>query len=192
MDLKPSPLDSAVFEALVERFGEPGWRARFDAGGSASAAPPVLDLFVWAPDAAADVTHFATVGMCDRAIPQAPYRAEIHLSRRGAVTEEERDAIAAFLAGLAAYPFVSGRPVDWWHTLGGTGAVPGFGTCSAVLFHPAFVIGGFDRLVHDGVEVRILNAVPITDEERTTAERLGVPTLLERMHADGVDFLSGR
>lgn len=189
----PSALAGAVFYELVERFGEPQHTFHFevpdDAGG---AVPEVIDVFAWTASPSAGITNFATAGMCDRPMAGVGHRAELHFAVRDALPEAELERAATVLANLAAFPFLTGRALDWWHTLAHFGHLPGFPSCSGLLLHPAFVRGGFDRVESDGTTVKILNVVPITEDEMATAREHGVGRLMERIYRDDIDLMRDR
>jgi hypothetical protein len=190
---EPSPLAGAVHDALLERFGEPQHTFRFEAPGDpASAVPEVVDVFAWTASPTVEITNFATAGMSERPMNGVPHRAELHFAVRAALSEEDLERAATTLANLAALPFLTGRGLDWWHTLVRFGTLPGFPSCSAVLLHPAFTHGGWDRIEAGTTTVKILNVVPITEDEMATARDHGVGSLMERVYRDDIDLLCDR
>ena len=189
----PSTLAGAVYDTLLERFGEPRHTFRFETPPDAEGSvPEVIDVFAWTASPAVGITNFATVGMCDRPMSGAAHRAELHFAVRDALPEEDLERAATTLANLAALPFLTGRGLDWWHTLARVGQFPGFSSCTAVLLHPAFVHGGWDRVVSGATTVKILNVVPITEDEMATARDHGVGSLMERVYRDDIDLLCDR
>lgn len=192
-ELAPTPLAAKVFEETVERFGDPVRTFRFETpAGARDRVPGIVDVFAWTASPQVKLTNLATVGMCDRPIPEASHRAELHLAQRGDLSDVQLEATATLLANLAAYPFLTGRALDWWHTLARFGPFPAFPSCEAVLLHPAFTHGGWDRVEHDGITVKILNVVPITADEMATAREHGVSALMERVYRDEIDLLTDR
>jgi hypothetical protein len=182
-----------VFDETVERFGDPTRSYRFETPERARGpVPDAVDVFAWTASPQVRLTNLATVGMCDRPMPETSHRAELHLARRGELDDAALEGTAALLANLAAYPFLTGRALDWWHTLARFGPFPGFPSCDAVLLHPSFTHGGWDRVEHEGVTIKILNVVPITADEMATARERGVGALMERVYRDEIDLLADR
>jgi len=188
----PSAIAGAMFDEIVERFGDPSRTWRFEAPPDARDVPDAIDVFAWDATPQVRITNLATVGMCDRPMVGAGHRAELHFAVRGELGAPDLERAAALLADLAAFPFLTGRALDWWHTIARFGPFPGYSGCSAVLLHPAFAHGGWDRVDSGGVVVRILNVVPITDDEMATARERGVGALMERFARDDVDLLRDR
>ncbi len=192
-DRGPSALAGAVHDALLEHFGEPAHTFRFEAPRAGeSNVPEVVDVFAWTASPTVGITNFATAGMSDRPMAGVAHRAELHFAVRAALADEDLERAATTLANLAAFPFLTGRSLDWWHTLVRFGSLPGFPSCSAVLLHPAFTHGGWDRIVSGDTTIKILNVVPITDDEMATARDHGVGSLMERIYRDDIDLLRDR
>lgn len=187
----------AVRAAAVERFGPPDETWEFDASRANPANPPPLprtEVLVWRADPSdeEDVTTLATFGMSRRAMPGGTLRAEIHMTIRASLSREDEAATARFLAHLACYPFDHRSALDWWHLLSSPGPIPGFPSCSAVLFHPRFVDAGWD-CVHEGDQVvHLLNVVPITPDERALLKRGGLNALQDRWAEGEVDLFRDR
>jgi hypothetical protein len=189
----PSALAGAVHDALLEHFGEPEHTFRFEAPDAGeSDVPDVVDVFAWTASATIGITNFATAGMSDRPMSGVAHRAELHFAVRAVLDDEELERAATTLANLAAFPFLTGRSLDWWHTLVRFGSLPGFPSCSAVLLHPAFTHGGWDRIESGDSTIKILNVVPITEDEMATARDQGVGSLMERIYRDDIDLLRDR
>ena len=148
----------------------------------------------------ADADDDAAVGDVEvrpDAIPHVPlhevaHRAELHFAVRAALGADDLERAATTLANLAAFPFLTGRSLDWWHTLVRFGSLPGFPSCSAILLHPAFTHGGWDRIEAGETTIKILNVVPITEDEMATARDEGVGSLMERIYRDDIDLLRDR
>lgn len=192
-DREPSALATRVYDETLRQFGAPDHSYRFETPDAArSSMPDGVDVFAWDPSDEVDITNLATVGMCDHPMHGAAHRAELHHAVRGTLEREARDRAATLLANLAAFPFLETRALDWWHTISRFGPFPGFSRCTAVLLHPAFTHGGWDRVEHDGLTVRILNVVPITRDEMATARADGVGALMERVYRDEIDLLRDR
>ena len=76
------------------------------------------------------------------------------------------------------YPFQTGEPIDWWHTLSNPGDIPMFETAKCLLLHPRFVKGGWDTIPTAPGDVHILNVIPITREEK---ELRDVSSILDKL-----------
>lgn len=185
----PSPLLRHVFEEHVNRYGDPDIVYHF--GGDADPADR-MDAYVWQASPSVPVTTFTTLGMSDRAMTGCDHRCELHWTIRGRLNEETEKAAAAFLANLAAFPFATRTHFDYWHLLPSLPEIPAFGLCSAGLFHPTFVEGGWDRTTFGTLTIRILNFVPLTSAEANEARTKGVNALLARLQSEGIDIFSNR
>lgn len=189
----PSQLLKAVFDEHCRQYGEPTMHYAFPpalAAGECRLDP--LDVFIWRATPECPVSTFSTIGMSDRAMPGAEHRAEIHLSVRGGMSPNEEQALAVLLANLAIYPFRHEACFDWFHlwTLGRP--LPVFSRCRHGLFHPALSPDGWDQMRPEGERVKILNFIPLTDEEHERAREESVDALLNFLYARGVDIFSDR
>jgi Suppressor of fused protein (SUFU) len=162
----------------IEHFGEPTDSIVFDDGKPIEGFPNRIDVFMWDADTKCDMTTFATIGMAAEPLPKAKHRAELHFAVRRSLTKKDAYAVARFLANLAMYPFQTGEPLDWWHTLSHPGDIPLFQTAQCVLLHPRFVENGWDSISTDGGEVHILNVIPITREVK---DLRNVSAILDRL-----------
>lgn len=159
-----------VYREHIARYGEPDLALMYDkTTAPAGRALPLEQVLVmcWRPDEDVGITTFATVGMSSRLVPGTPVRLELHFSIEGHVEERVERAATRFLANMANYPWDHQRALDWWHTLVNPGPIPGFPHCSSILFHPRFTPDGWDHLHFEDKVVHILNAVPITERERS-------------------------
>lgn len=192
----PSDLVRKVYFEHVDHFGEPDNSIRFGDGTIREGEehfPPVIDVMIWRPDDSVDVATFSTIGMSERPMPGADFRAELHFAvRRKSFTAEEEHQIALFLANLATYPFHYKTCLDWWHSLRDPGSIPLFSDGMSVLLHPSFVEDGWDTITHDEQEVRLLNVVPITSEERQLKNNSGIDALFDRWADIDIDLFAPR
>ncbi|MER7470722.1 suppressor of fused domain protein [Micromonospora sp. NPDC000018] len=183
-----SPVLRDIYNAYREQRGEEDDGFLFE---DEQAPISRLDVLVYRPTTATDMTSFATIGMAANAMPAVPGpgrggRAELHLGRRGPLTRPEEHAIAVRLANLALHPFITGMQLNWGHMIGFGEDFPTFPGCRAVFLAGPLSAEGLDY-VHTSVgAVRVLNVVPITDAERQRGRALPpvdfAQSLLE--HAD--------
>jgi hypothetical protein len=136
-----------------------------------------LDVLVYRPTPARDLTSFATIGMAAREMPALPGpvgggRAELHLRRRGPLTRPQEHAIAVQLANLAIHPFVTGTQLNWGHMIGFREDFPTFPGCRAVFLAGPLSTDGLDYVHTSAGAVRVINVVPITDAEREVGRSL--------------------
>ncbi|WP_436527506.1 suppressor of fused domain protein [Actinoplanes sp. HUAS TT8] len=168
---------------------------------------PRIDVLIYRPTARIGLTSFTTIGMAGRPMPSTPGpgasgrlelsgpggsgRAELQFSRRGALTERAENEIARQLANLAVHPFRAGTQLDWGHLIGLGQEFPTFPGCHAVFLSGPLTENARDYIRTVEGPVRILNVIPITDQERDLGRALPpldfVQTLLQR-----VDILAER
>ncbi len=190
---EPSALLVHLFEEHILKYGEPDLYYRFDSSNSnIGAVLPYLDVFVWEATADVPVTTFTTIGMADRGMEGVDYRAELHFTIRGTLTEEECAEVAIFLCNLAAYPFLQTTHFDYYHLVSPAVTIPKFGSCRWGLFHPSFTDGGWDAIEHKGTTVRLFNFIPLTDTEVEMAKSKGVHSLLNWMYDHHIDIFADR
>ena len=192
----PSDLVRTVYFEHVDHFGDPNHSIRFEDDTKCEVGaqfPPIIDVMIWRPDDSIDIATFSTIGMSERPMGDANFRAELHFAiRRESLTEEEEYQIAIFLANLATYPFYYKTHLDWWHSLRDPGRIPFFSEGMAVLFHPRFVVDGWDTVTCDKQEVRLLNVVPITQEELQLKKDSGLDPLFDRWTEMNIDLFTPR
>lgn len=192
----PSDLVRAVYIDHVDHFGEPDHSIRFGDGTARKGEehfPPRIDVMIWRPDDSVDIGTFATIGMAERPMDDADYRTEMHFAvRRKSFTEQEEYQIALFLANLATYPFHYRTHLDWWHSLRDVGKIPLFSDGMSVLLHPRFIEDGWDTLIYKEQEVRLLNVIPITPEERQLKNDSGIDALFESWADRNIDLFAPR
>lgn len=177
-----------VYSAHLRNFGEPCHSVTYDDAKNAVAGPPRIDVMVWLPDAKCSVTTLSTIGMCAAPMEGAPHRAELHFAIRRALGRDEFVQCASFLANLAIYPFTNHTRLDWWHRLQSPGRIPLFPSARAILFHPPFVADGWDSIETTEATVKLLNVVPLSEEEA----KMRVPDIHKRWAAEGTDILLPR
>lgn len=185
----PSELMRHIFEEHVSHYGDPDLQFEFQKG--VSNIFNRLDVFVWEPSDQIPMTTFSTAGMADLEMNGVSHRCEIHWTIRGRLNKKEGADCAQFLTVLAEYPFLKNVPLDHWHIISRV-AIPSFPKCSHILFHPTFVKDGWDKIEFKGRIIKILNMVPITDEENKIAVSDGVNTLLDRLFSSQTDIFSDR
>ncbi|MEZ0227340.1 MAG: suppressor of fused domain protein [Planctomycetota bacterium] len=190
---RPPALVRRVYADHIEHFGEPARAVMYDASTRTPEAPEAPDLLVmvWRPEKGCPMTTFATIGASTRAMPGTTRRIELHFSVRGRLPAKVEDAVTRFLANLSIYPWDQRQVLGWWHTLSSVGEIPGFPKCCAILLHPRFTEKGWDTVKHGRTEVRLLNAVPITENELEVA-RVDLSALVGRWAEDEIDIFVDR
>ncbi|MEU4342408.1 suppressor of fused domain protein [Nocardia sp. NPDC023852] len=187
------PILRGVFQDLQTNWGPEDDGYLFDKGPS-----PVdrLDVVVYRPTDAIEMTSFATVGMAIEEMP-APsgktrgLRAELRFARRGAVDKEQEHAIARQLANVAIYPWLTGGGLDWGHMIRLDDDFPTFPGCRAVFLSGPFLPDGQDCVRIGDDVVRIVNVVPITEAERERAGTMRSGDFLYDL-LDSTDIFSAR
>ena len=194
-DHAPSDLVRYVYLQHIDRFGEPEACWRYGDGTVKEGEehfPSRIDVMIWRAGEEVNITTFSTIGMADKPMVDCDFRAELHFAVRGALTEEQERKVASFLANLATYPFYYKNHLDWWHTMRNPGTIPYYSAGMGLLFHPRFVEDGWDSIDYNGQEVRLLNAIPITQSERQLIREKGVNALLDEWSATGMDIFTVR
>ncbi len=125
---KPTELVKAVYREHIQNFGEPAQSIRYNNPPSyvPDIYPSIIDVMVWPPEKALNMTTFCTIGMSEKPMNGADFRAELHFAVEGALNKELTSKITRFLANLSIYPFMNSTYFDWWHTLPNVGSIPGF------------------------------------------------------------------
>ena len=173
------PVLRDIFRALMERRGDAAASITFEDGPGPIAR---LDVFIYRPADPAGLTTFVTVGMATAPMPAAGgaqageggedgegSRAELWLSRSGALAPEDEQQIAMQLANLAVYPWKTGRAVSWAQIVGFEQDFPTFPGCPAVFLAGPLLADTPDWLDTCEGKVRVITVVPITAEERAAA-----------------------
>ena len=157
-----SPIVRRVYREHIDRLGEPDRSIVYE---DHDERPSRIEIFVWHASPERDVTIFSTIGMAAAPMSGASHRAELHfvIRRERQLDPATVGETSTFLANLAIYPFVNKTFFDWFHKV--RGPVPLFPGAAGVLFHPRFVETGWDTIEFDGVPVKILNVVPISQDE---------------------------
>lgn len=154
----------------MERHGDAAASITFDDGPGPIAR---LDVFIYRPVEPTGLTTFVTVGMSTAPMPSTDgedgSRAELWLSRTGALAPEDEQQIAMQLANLAVYPWKTGRPVGWAQIVGFEEDFPTFPGCPAVFLAGPLLTDTPDWLDTCEGRVRVITVVPITQRERATA-----------------------
>jgi len=191
---KPSKIIKTVYHAHIDNFGEPDLSFRYDHPPAISdlKSPLFVDVMVWRADEEVKITTFATIGMSEVEMPNVNYRVELHLSLEGDLTEELVSKVTIFLANLSLYPFMNSLTIDWWHSLNNVGVIPGFPSAKGVLFHSAFVEEGWDVICTQSGHVKILNVVPINQEEKSILNNNGIDNLLTHFYNNGTNLFEDR
>lgn len=195
MDGRAGRITQKVYQAYLDHFGEPDRSRRFGDGSCQPGEehfPSWIDVFIWRGDEEIDITTFATIGVSEKPMEECSHRAEMHFAIRREFTEAEENQVCVFLANLAVYPFHHRTHFNWWHTLGTPGNIPLFSDEMAVLLHPAFVEEGWDYVNVDNLTVKILNVVPITQEERAMVRQQGAQSLLNLWEEQEIDIFAPR
>ena len=164
------PVLRDVFRTLMERRGDAAASITFDDGPGPIAR---LDVFIYRPAEPSGLTTFVTVGMSTAPMPSSDgregSRAELWLSRAGALAPEDEQQIAMQLANLAVYPWKTGRAVSWAQIVGFADDFPTFPGCPAVFLAGPLLTDTPDWLDTCEGKVRVITVVPITARERETA-----------------------
>jgi hypothetical protein len=132
-----------------------------------------LDVFIYRPADPSGRTTFVTIGMATAPMPAADGqeggRAELWLSRAGALTPQDEQQIAMQLANLAVYPWKTGRAVGWAQIVGFEQDFPTFPGCPAVFLAGPLLKDTPDWLQTCEGPVQVITVVPITEAERAAA-----------------------
>lgn len=192
---KASPIVKAIYKEHIHYFGEPSNSIRFGSEKSIEKEeyiPGLMDVFIWQSDEKTDVTTFSTIGMSDKPMINADFRAELHFAIRGYLSEDEISKVAKFLANVAVYPFIENIYLDWLHILSDPDLIPCFSKATSILFHPAFVKNGWDTIKTNNITVKLLNIVPITEEERLLIKKNGIHKLFDSFVKNKIDIFARR
>lgn len=191
---KPTELVKAVYRAHIQNFGEPAQSIRYDNPPSydPDTYPSFIDVMVWPPEEDLNMTTFSTIGMSEKPMNGADFRAELHFAIEGALNKELTSKITIFLANLSIYPFMNSTYFDWWHTLPNVSSIPGFESTTSVLIHPAFMKGGWNSISLKEEHVKILNIIPITKEEQALSKDKGVKYLLDYLEKNEISYFKRR
>ncbi|MFM7149171.1 MAG: suppressor of fused domain protein [Gemmataceae bacterium] len=161
-----------------------------------SATPPdylkLVHVLTWPAPDSNSLTRWQTLGMSERMMPGATFFPEIHLAARGVWDKEQRLAMARFLANLAAYPFQFQKTLDWGHVLHQVGTIPGFTGCRHLLLHAAPDDKGVDQITDETGPIRILQAYPLTAEERQILIEQGEDAFRQHLRTMKIDLLCDR
>jgi len=164
------PVLRDVYRTLMELRGDAAASITFEDGPGPIAR---LDVFIYRPAEPAGLTTFVTVGMATAPMPapegQEGGRAELWLSRSGALAPEDEQQIAMQLANLAVYPWKTGRSVTWAQIVGFEHDFPTFPGCAAVFLAGPLLKDTPDWLDTCEGRVQVITVVPITEQERATA-----------------------
>lgn len=180
-----APILRDIFMARKERWGDD------DDGYTFEGPDERIDVFVYRANAGTPMTSLATIGMAARTMPGTELRTELHLARRGVIIRDEEHKLAVQLANLASHPWSTGSHFDWGHMISVGGDIPAFAGCGAVFFSGPFTDGGWDYIRTGTGAVRILNVVPITEEERARARTMAPDRFMSELMKE-VDIFSGR
>lgn len=167
----------------MQNFGPESANFRLQ-GSEQSHLPSEIQLLLWHPDQHSDLSTLVTLGMSD--LPMANgERAELHMAWEGQLSQDQESSLVEFLANLALYPFLSGQSAHWWQIIALDGEIPMFKGKKALVFHPPFHEEGWALAETSAGPVRILNVVPISDDEQTLAIHHGIAPLVERWQREG-------
>lgn len=194
-DNAPSELVRYVYLKHIDHYGEPDACWRYGDGTVVPGKehlPARMDIMVWRSNEEVDINTFSTIGMCDRPMEGCNHRVEIHFAVRGRVTEEQERKICHFLANLATYPFHYKNHIDWWHTMRDPSTIPLYSEGMGLLFHPRFVENGWDLITYGTQQIRLLHAIPITQEERALVREKGMDALLDEWERTELDMFMVR
>ncbi len=192
--LKPKPIVRQVYKEHISKFGEPSCSLRYDNPPhyDDEVYPSFIDVMVWNADEEVDITTFVTIGMSEKKMKGADYRAELHFSIEGKLKQSSIDKITIFMANVALYPFMNSTHFDWWHTLPNVNKIPEFKSGCGLLLHPAFVEDGWDVICTEESHVKIMNLVPLTKYECDIAAEKGIDCLLDYLVENEVNYFKPR
>ena len=192
---RASQIVKSVYREYINRFGEPDSSVRFGDGEPVKGKehlPSFIDVFIWKSNEKVDINTFSTIGMSDKDMNGANFRSELHFSIRGHLTDVEIAKINTFLANISVYPFIQDTYFDWFHLLSNPGQIPCFDKATSILFHPAFIENGWNMIENEEKLVKILNVVPITEDERQIMKDKGFSSLAEHFAKDNIDVFQRR
>lgn len=175
-----------IYQSYVNHFGEPDDSMFFSDEKLPDNFPDFIDIMIWRPDKETDITTFSTIGMSTAPMKDGN-RVELSFAIRKNLTEEEKNKVCIFIANLVLYPFFTETHLSWWHKLLEPGNIPVFKTAKALLFHPAFIENGFDTVETSEGTVKILNIVPLKQEE---AELREIDLIMQKL--EGIDIFDPR
>lgn len=188
---KAAQIVQEVYSDYLRNFGEPDLSVRFEENDPQSKVPDPIDIFVWLPTAEIDVTTLSTMGMCAQKMPQSDLRVELQMGIRGTLQEQELNDVIRFVANVAATPFVLDTYFDWFHTIP-CPKIPGFPSCTALLFHPSLGDPGWNEVKTSVDTVKLLQIFPITEAEYQLRQSKGMDALIEHFMTNDIDVFSRR
>jgi len=182
-----------LYHQLLHHWGEPADFITFDKGVARTRGPQdLVHVAVWHPDPECDITSFNTLGMSERLMPGARYRAELNLGLRGGVVPSSDDirAMARFLANLAAYPFLNALALDWRERLADPGSIPCFPGFTQLLLAPSLDGKGLEWFDPPDDNVKLLRAIPIGPYENHLLKAHGWQAFLAYADERHLDLFS--
>lgn len=161
------PIIRYVYEEHLSHFGEPDGSIMFNdpPPPPGSGWPERIDVLHWLDTDDLDIVTFATIGMADRPMNGCDFRCELHFSIRAKAETLNLNKISHFCACMALYPFMYQTHFDWAHLIENPGKIPYFPNCISLLLHPAFIEDGWDSMDFNGTKIKIMNLIPITQDE---------------------------
>ncbi len=191
---KPTEIVKSVYHEHIAKFGEPSRSYRYENTPSNESIvyPSHVDVMVWDPEEDFLMTTLCTIGMSAQPMNGVDYRVELHMSIAEEMDEELVGELTVFLANLSLYPFMYSTFFDWWHTLPNVGNIPGYSEPRSLLLHPAFVKDGWDLMCTAGTHVKILNVIPITNDEQTLSKEKGVEALINYLFENEISYFDRR
>jgi hypothetical protein len=190
----------ALKAQLLANFGPTASQFRLGGDPTRTDLPSSLEVWMWHPDSHSDLTTLATCGICDQTLPNkadpknplqnlegSGERVELHWAWMGKVDPELEVQRVQWLAQMALVPWMGADPFAWGQVLSLAGDIPGFPGCNGILLHPPFTDDGWafaegpQSEVHaNSARIRILNVVPLRNDERLLASEHGLRPLFER------------
>lgn len=190
---QPTPKMFRVFARLKRWFGQPDEIHVFD---PAKLPQPrdlqLLFVHVWVTDAVRQLTFFHTIGMSERLIPGTSYFAELHISVRGSLHNEQRQLLAAFLANLAQHPFDHSENLDWWQIQMKPGPIPVFTGCPHVMISSTPILAGSAQIDDQDGPIKLLHLIPVTPHEAAMRRKEGRSAFGRYVVQNAVDMYSDR
>lgn len=191
----PSELIRTVYREHIDKFGEPDNSVVFGGGEPIKGEehiPSRIEVLIWRANEDIDINVFATIGMSDKPMNGADYRAELHFAVSGELTDAEISKICTFLANIAVHPFTHNTHFDWSYLFSSPEPIPCFDSATAILFYSAFTDEGLETIDNAEKLVKILNLVPITEDERLLMKDEGIDSLTDYWDENDIDIFQRR
>lgn len=148
--------------------------------------PRPLFIARW-PEDSKGVHHFSTLGISNRMQPGTSDSIELHFACKIAPDDPDLEMIPWLLQTVADDPFENQQALNAGHIMRFEG-IPGFPSCMCLLFLPAQLSNGTNRIVDDQGPIHFLDIIPLTESEATLAAAQGAAALLEHFDREKIDL----